>query len=403
MKILFLSRWFPFPADNGSKLRIYNLLKQLAQSHTVDLISFAEEDVQAPQMEGLQEICRKVEWARYRPFQPGRMRALMGFFSWKPRNVVDTFNNDMYAKVNNAIHSETYDVVIASQIDMGLYASCLPVPVRILEEMEITTIYDQYKQQSNPLKRLRARLTLLKLSYYLTRLFKNFDGITVVSEIERQHLLEVIPEDEKVVVVPNGVDTTYLSGDFGQPQPNTLVYNGALTYKANYDAVDYFLREIFPLIREKLPNVKLYITGSTKNVPLEDLPLQAGVEFTGYLLDVRPRVAETWLNVVPLRIGGGTRLKILESMGLGTPVISTSKGAEGLKVHPNEDIIIADTPEEFATATLRLLNDGELRARFAAAGRKTVASSYDWGAIGNNFIGWIEDTRRKAGGHHGNS
>lgn len=400
MKILFLSRWFPYPADNGSKLRIYNLLKQLARNHSVDLISFANEDMREAHLSGLHDICRKVEWVHYRPFQPGRMRALLGFFSWKPRNVVDTFNEEMCAKVSAAICSEAYDVIIASQIDMAGYANRQPVPVRILEEMEITTIYDQYKHQPDFMKRLRARLTLMKLSNYLDRLFKDFDGITVVSELERQNLLDAVPENQKIVVVPNGVDVTHLSGDFGQPQPDTLVYNGALTYEANFDAVEYFLREIFPLIRAKSPEVKLYITGSTKNVPLEKLPAQQGVIFTGYLPDVRSRVAETWLNVVPLRIGGGTRLKILESMALGTPVVSTSKGAEGLNVHPGEDILIADSPEAFANAVLRLLNNAALRARLSSAGRRTVASCYDWGSIGRSFIGWIEDTRGKVRDNH---
>jgi glycosyltransferase involved in cell wall biosynthesis len=153
----------------------------------------------------------------------------------------------------------------------------------------------------------------------------------------------------------------------------------------------YFLREIYPLIRDQHNEVSLTITGSTKGVDLTTLMLDESVSLSGYVDDIRPLVAGSAVCVVPLRIGGGTRLKLLESMALGTPVVSTSKGAEGLDVVNGEHLLIADTPADFATCTLRLLCDTRLRRRLAINARQLVEEKYDWKQIGQRFVDLVED------------
>lgn len=376
MKILFLSRWFPSPPDNGSKLRIYSLLRHLSTSHTVDLISFTEGEAPEGDLNVLRGFCRSVQVVPYRPFEPGLWQSLAGFVSWRPRSVIETHSAALETLAAQSSAREAYDLVIASQIDMAPYAATLPARRRVFEEVELTTLYEQYATQRNPLKRLRAWLTWSKLSYYLPRLARSFDGFTVVSEQERARLLALVP-GAHAAVAPNGVDCAALGGDFGRPEPGSLLYNGALTYSANYDAVAYFLGEIFPLVRAQHPDARLYVTGRTNGIPLEALPDRTGVTFTGYLRDVRQQVAAAWASVVPLRQGGGTRLKILESLALGTPVIATSKGAEGLDLCPGEEYLRADTPQDFAHAVLRLLDDPDLRQRLSVAGRQ-AAQRYDW-------------------------
>jgi glycosyltransferase involved in cell wall biosynthesis len=221
-------------------------------------------------------------------------------------------------------------------------------------------------------------LTWLKLSRYLSRLLRSFQGVTVVSQRERELSARLLPEHAQVAVVPNGVDLEANSGDFGIPEPDTLIYSGALTYVANLDAMEFFLGDIMPLIQARRPGVTIKITGRYDGVPIERLPMRSGVMLTGYLDDVRPAIAQSWVCVVPLRIGGGTRLKILEAMALGTPVVSTSKGAEGLEVTAGQDILIADGPSAFADAVLRLLDDPQLRNRLADAGRQLVQVRYGW-------------------------
>jgi glycosyltransferase involved in cell wall biosynthesis len=196
-----------------------------------------------------------------------------------------------------------------------------------------------------------------------------------------------------VEVIPNGVDAaamTAAAGEANLPQPDTLIYSGALTYSANFDAVDYFLREIFPHIRATRPDTKLLVTGKLEGVPVERLPQLPGVEFTGYLPDVSVAVARSWASVVPLRIGGGTRLKILEAMALGTPVVATRKGVEGLDVTPERDFLLADTPADFAAQTLRLLAGPDLRLALSYQARQTVQAKYDWADIGRVFNGFLD-------------
>jgi glycosyltransferase involved in cell wall biosynthesis len=238
--------------------------------------------------------------------------------------------------------------------------------------------------------RVRHGLTWLKMRSYVRRLLQDFDGCTVVSRQEHARVRQVAPDYHNVEIIPNGIDLAGYHGDHGVPEPDTIVYAGSLTYSANFDAVRYFLEEIYPLIQRARPSVKFSVTGKLDGVPVDSLPRYDGVTFTGYLNDVRPAVARSWVSVVPLRQGGGTRLKILESLALRTPVVSTTKGAEGLDLVDGRDLLIADAPADFAAAVLRMLDDSALRERLRTNGRREVAAKYDWHAIGQNLCGFAE-------------
>ena len=205
------------------------------------------------------------------------------------------------------------------------------------------------------------------------------DACTVVSDGEQTSLESFLPAGAMVRVVPNGADVQGQRGDFGDPEPDSLVYPGALTYHANLNAMEYFLERIFPLLRSRRPAVILRITGEPGRAGRRLVARRgAGVVLTGPLEDVRPCVATSRACVIPLRIGGGTRVKILEAMALGTPVVATPKGAEGLHVADGNDLLIARPPEDFAVAVRRLLEDDSLRWRIADTARRTVAEQYDW-------------------------
>jgi glycosyltransferase involved in cell wall biosynthesis len=155
--------------------------------------------------------------------------------------------------------------------------------------------------------------------------------------------------------------------------------------------VAYFLRWIWPEIRKAAPEAVFKVTGKVDGVDISRLPLDAHAQLAGYQADIRAFIANSWACVVPLRTGGGTRLKILEAMAVGTPVISTEKGAEGLAVTPGEDILIADTAADFAAQTVRLLGDPELRRRLAQNGRRLVEARYNWERIGGQFVNLVEE------------
>lgn len=396
MRVLFLSRWYPYPPDNGSKIRIFNLIQRLAARHTVDLVSFTEEALADEQWRAMRASCRNVVAVPYRPFQPRRWKALLGFFSPRPRSVIDTHNVEMQQQVAQAGRGGEVDVVIASEIDMAPYALAVPGVPRIFEEVELTVLYENYLKQRSPLQKARRGLGWWKTSRYAARLLRAFDGCTVVSEAERERIEAVLPGYQPVAVIPNGVDVAHHTGAFGAPEADTLIYSGALTYEANFDAMDFFLREVFPLIRAERPNARIAITGKLNGAPVDRLPRLEGVVFTGYLDDVRPAVARSWVSVVPLREGGGTRLKVLEALALGTPVVATRKGAEGLDLAPGRDLMIADDPAGIAAAVVHVLRDPEWRAVLSRNGRQAVAGKYDWQTIGQRFCDFVETVVSKA-------
>lgn len=377
MNVLFLSWWFPYPPDNGSKMRIYNLLRRLSRNHTITLLTFSDDPAtDAAHLPALREFCADVQVVQRIPFTPGRWRALRGFVSLWPRVLVETYSQEMVDLVTQ--HAGAHDLVIASEIWTSRYALAAGDRPRVLEDLEVAPFYEGRGLQQDLFWQLRYTPMWWKFRRLVRWLARRFDAITVVSDEGARLLEELAPTHNLLTVVPNGVDLSLYDGAFGQPVPDALIFPGALTFFANYGAMAYFLEEIYPLVKAHRPQTVLRITGKTNGVDLSALPVGDGVIFTGYLDDIRPAVAQSWACVVPLTVGGGTRLKILESLALGTPVVATSKGAEGLDVTPGEDILIADEPADFADAILCLLGDQALRAKLAANGRRLVKERYSW-------------------------
>jgi polysaccharide biosynthesis protein PslH len=391
MKILFVSRWYPYPVDNGSKIRIYNLIRILAKSHSIDLISFSSEKVSEERIAAMKQYCQDIKTAEYRVKDEYSIRWLKSFLLPQPRSMTLSHSHEMQKFIEEADCSASYDVVISSQLDMAAYTHPWHSSPKIFEEIELTTLYEKFSLEHNPFVRTRRYFMWLKYKQYVNNLLKCFKSSTVVSELERRRVQLIAPEYKNVEVVPNGIDTTYLSGDFGELEPNSLVYSGALSYYANLDAMEYFIGEILPLIQQKIPNVKLYITGSVAGIEIDKLQQNSGVIFTGYLEDIRPRIAKSLVSIVPLRIGGGTRLKILESLALKTPVVSTVKGAEGLDLVGGKDLLIADHPEDFAAAVIKVLRDPALRNQLGIQGCEAVRQTYDWQTVGEKLNKVLEN------------
>jgi glycosyltransferase involved in cell wall biosynthesis len=253
---------------------------------------------------------------------------------------------------------------------------------------------EAYQQATGMTIRARRWLAWRKFQRYEKWLFGQFDLSLTVTERDRQTLLKLLRgKPQQVGVAPNGVDTAYNHPGLAQVEPETLVFNGALTYSANYEAMEYFLSQVFPTVLARVPRARLRVTGKTEGVALDRLRLNDNVSLTGYLEDIRPTVAASWACVVPLLAGGGTRLKILEAMALGTPVISTSKGAEGLDATDGKHLLIADTPDQFAEKTVRLLQEPELRLTLAHNARQLVLDKYDWAGIGRHVCDLVERCR----------
>jgi glycosyltransferase involved in cell wall biosynthesis len=403
MNLLFLSRWLPYPANNGSRLRIYNLLKRLLkEGHRVHLITFYEQgDDLDLARQNATEFCTEMDAVLYKPFQPGSLRSRLAFFSLKPRWAVTTYRPKMAELVEAGLTTHKIDVLIANAIDMACYgavAGKYGIPA-LLEELELGKLFEQYSLAPTPKQHLRNGLTWLKMAGYVRRLARHYQAVTVVSEKELE-LVGRLVDRNKITVLPNGADLTTCSY---QPYRATdrakqIIFNGALSFNLNYEAMHFFLNRIFPLLRQQEPDLELLITGKCDNLDrlklVEGQPARLeGVRFTGYVEDIRPLITSSQVCIVPLLQGGGTRLKILEAFALGTPVVATTKGAEGLAAQPDRHLLIADDPAEFARAVLWVINEPELAANLTANARLLTQTHYDWDRVGLKLNALLDELR----------
>jgi glycosyltransferase involved in cell wall biosynthesis len=390
VRLLFLSRWFPDPPDNGARLRAFNTLGLLAEQHEITLLSFAEpgQPQAANPSASLRERCRRIRVFPFRPYRPADPRALLGLLAPWPRSLVATHSPAMVRAVRDELRAQPYDLIVAAGLGMVPYVPAGAEPA-LLEELEVGTYHDAVAGATSRAARARAQLTCWKLGRYLRRRLPRFAVCAAASERELRLVERLAPGCTRLAVLPNAVDLASYPQDFGRPEPDSLIYAGALTYAANYDAVASFLRETYPLIARQVPGLRFRVTGSLEGVDLAGLPRPPGLVLTGRVPDVRPLVARSWASVVPLRRGSGTRLKILESLALGTPVVSTAKGAEGLAARDGQHLVIAEQPAEFAERVVSLLRSPALRCRLSSAGRRLVAEQYDLAVVGRTLRGLV--------------
>jgi polysaccharide biosynthesis protein PslH len=384
MRILFLSRWYPYPADNGSKIRVSGLLRALSERHEVTVISFVDpsEPREAPPSPG--PACTHV--CAYRDFAPRSRRALAGIFARTPRFLVDTHNPEMDALIRRAVRDTRFDLVIASQVSMAAYHEAFRGVPAVFEEVELGAYRPDGVARSSPLARLRRELTWAKHSRYVARLLESFACCTVASERERELLAAAAPRYPNVYIVPNAVEAGSLAAA-ARRDAHELIFTGSLRYGPNLDAMAWFVDQIFPAIRSEIPAAHLTITGDTGGVPLSQ---GEHVTLTGRVPNARPLLARSSVSVAPIRQGGGTRLKILEAMALRTPVVATTKAVEGIEVRDREHLLVADTPSDFASAVLRVLGHPSEAAAMADRAWRVFQARYEAGAIGSRFANLME-------------
>jgi glycosyltransferase involved in cell wall biosynthesis len=293
----------------------------------------------------------------------------------------------MAKRIREVVSRQDFDLVVASELGTACYSRYFEGIPALLDEVEVGLFFDFIANARTPWPRFRNRLTWIKHKYYLQQLLKDFYACTVPSERERDLLSKAVSGYKAIEVIPNCIDLSCYQGVPKTVQPNSLIFTGSFRYSANYDSMVRFLQEIYPLIQAKLPEVNLKITGDHVGLPL---PHAGHVTLTGFVDDIKLLIASARVSIVPIRVGGGTRLKIIEAMALGTPVVTTSKGAEGLDVQSGKHLLIADTPETFAESVLCLLRDQELHDRLARNGYQLVREKYDLEVILPSFLSLVQ-------------
>lgn len=388
-KVLFLSRWYPVPSDNGSKIRIYNLINGLAKCYDVTLISFDDSPAVDRSNDEMKTICSDVITIPIRQFNPDSIKARLGILTSTPRSLIDTYSPDMAQQINETITKQKPDLVIASQLGTASYHKVFKMLPAVFEEVELGQLSSNVKHPRSITRRLRNQLTWIKYQQYLSNLLCSFRACTVVSEREKLLLPGKKAANIQVEIIPNCININDYQHVDHTPQTDTLIFTGSFSYYPNFEAVIWFLEKIFPKIQENCPSMKLILTGDSAGY---SIPQIENVIQTGFVEDVKPYIASSSVSVVPMISGGGTRLKILEAMALHTPVVTTSKGAEGLDVEHEVNILIADAPDEFAENILRITNHQELRNTLTKNAYQLILDRYEWSVVMPSFINLVDTT-----------
>jgi polysaccharide biosynthesis protein PslH len=389
LKVLLLSPVAPSPPRFGAQARTHGLLTNLAQRHEITAIILHEED-SVPQTSGaaIRSYCKEVHFIRNPHGVSGWRRRLLQLRSWFSRRSYQHLSSmvpELQRLLDEVLGERRFDVVFVNFPHLAHYRlrqspPGAPSPVVIIDSHDVH--YDLARQIAMSAesfgRRLHARLNWRKLQREEIEAYENADGVCVCSLADQHRLAKDAPS-ARTVVIPNAADIEGMQPRPSDPAPDTdtVLFFGLLSTVPNVDGLLYFVREIWPRIFAARPGARFLIVGANPGPRLKALE-GSGVSFVGPVEDLRPYLSRAGVVVVPLRLGSGTRLKILESWAMARPVVSTSLGAEGLKSVAGRHLLIADDPAEFAAGVLRVLSEPELATRLGVAGRALVSESYSW-------------------------
>lgn len=387
MNILFLSTRSPYPLISGHSLRTYHILRGAAERHDVTLVTFIqlEDELKKSNIEHLQNICKAVYTFRI-PVDVSKSKLAVSLFL----NLFGSlpFVAEKYdvpvvrRKINQIIRTENIDLVHVDMLPLTVYVNEFgPLPkILVNHNVESVRLYRWYQAERKLLKKFYLYLQWLKLRSFERSALTKFGCCVVVSDTDKQ-ILQNMGNNSRFFVVPNGTDTAFFRPTGKPTVENSVIWIGHMDVHTNKDAVLYFWREIYPLLRKKQPEVQTIFVGTS---PPKEIALaakkDAQVKVTGFVHDIRPYLDEAAVMLVPIRIGSGTRLKILDAMAMEKAIVSTSVGAEGLDITPGKNILLADHPEDFTNKTIELLNNRNMRSNLQKEARQ-LAKTYDWNII----------------------
>jgi polysaccharide biosynthesis protein PslH len=388
IKALMIAGRVPWPTDDGWKLRTFNIIKGLSQQGLeIHLIAFGSGNATDQQYNDLRVFTNRLEVVP-RNKSYAFMDLMKGLVTSMPFSVLNYFQTNFKNRIVALCKEENYDMLLVEDIVMAEYAKSIAIPVRFLDmhNIESNLLRRYAESEKNLLRKIYAYITSRKLEKYETETAQIFNGIFVCSDNDQKLLMELgvrVP----VVAVSNGIDPSLFKEPPRKIEYGEIVFVGSMDYHANISGVMYFVKEIFPLILARIPDAKFSIVGKNPGDEIFSLASK-NIRVTGKVDDVRPFLSQASLVIVPLIVGGGTRLKILEAMAMAKAVVSTSLGCEGINANNGETIWLEDTPESFASRVVSLLMNYEEAEIMGKKAREFVIQNYDW----NNTTGKIVET-----------
>jgi sugar transferase (PEP-CTERM/EpsH1 system associated) len=383
MRLLIVSNTVPWPPNSGGRLRRYHLLRRIASRCEVHLAYHAWTPEEAAESGELEDLCARIVTARVQrsPLSRLPLRMAADLARARPPELALWRSPELAAKIRELLAEVPYDLFQVDESFMASYRDLLPrrhPPHSVLAFNDVRFAQIRSLAEIEPRPGLRAwkRLNGWLGARWEPRVAERFERCITVSEPDRRRLLDANPR-LRVDVVPNGADSEELLPLAPSQGPPSLLFVGEMSYEPCVDAAERLCLEVLPRVRAELPTVQVWIVGRDPSERVRALAGD-GVHVTGMVEDVRPFYARCHVAVAPLRAGGGSRIKILEAIALGRPVVSTRLGAEGLDLADQEHLLLADGAEALATCTLALLRDPELASAIAARARRLVEKRYDW-------------------------
>jgi glycosyltransferase involved in cell wall biosynthesis len=416
MRILWLKTELLHPVDKGGKIRTFHMLKELKREHHVTYLTLDDGSGAVDAEARATEYCHELVRVEHRT----RAKFSAGFYGELAANLVSPLPYFMKKYESAGMCREIERLVAGDKFDV-LVCDFLQPSVNVPPGLRVATVLFQhnveamiwkrhYEVQRNPLKKAYLYGQWRKSFAYERAACRRFDAVVAVSREDA----ETMRSDygvERVADVPTGVDTDYFrpgahdnnnngggnNNNGARRAAHNLVFTGSMDWLPNEDAIQYFTREIMPLVKERVPDATLTVVGRNPYASLIELSKRdPSVIVTGRVEDVRPYMDGAAAYVVPIRVGGGTRLKIYEAMAMEQPIISTTVGAEGLPVSDGSHLLLADTPQEFAAAVVRVLTDKSLADALGASAARLVREQFGWGRVAASFAEiCAEAVRRK--------
>lgn len=378
MRILFVTPYVP----SLIRVRSFSLIKSLSTMHEVSLVSLLVEDYERALVKDVEEYCVSVDLVPL-PRWKAYTNCLQALPSLMPLRVAYYRSSAFVQRIKEVIHRQKIDVV------HGELIKTVPTLKAVLAEKNIPVLYDsvdciswflqqQLETTRNPLKKVFVYSELLKMRRYEGRTLADFDQVIISSAHDRDYLGKLTGQPEKIQVVDNCVDTDYFTPWTDPREPNSLVFCAKLDYFPNTQAILHFCERTLPLIWKRRPEVRLTIVGNNPPQAVRALATDERIAVTGYVPDTRPYIGTASVALAPLLVAAGTQLKILEALAMSTPVVTTPRCCRALAAQHGVHLLVAEEPQAYADAIIKLLDDPDLAEGMGKAGRQFVAENYSW-------------------------
>jgi sugar transferase (PEP-CTERM/EpsH1 system associated) len=379
MKLLFTANRFPYPPYRGDKLKIFHLAKRLSQKHELHLVTFLQDESDRQYLPELQKIFKEIHLIPLSKAQ-SYLNSLLAFFHKEPFQVRYFHSAKMEQKLRELQAQHEYDAVHVQHLRMAQYWSEIKNVPRILDLPDAYSLYWKRRiETSQGLLKSFARIEQKRVFDYES-ILQEYD-LSLVCSREDQAYLQQELNIKNVQLLPNGVDlSTFASDTHNYSLDRTILFTGNMDYAPNVDAVLYFVTEIFPLIKQQVPDAVFVIAGQRPVKKVQELAA-GDIKITGFVQDLSAMYASAAIVVAPLRFGAGTQNKVLEAMAMGVPVVSRNIGFNGLNIVSGEGVILAIETEAFAEECIALLQSRELRSKVGQQGKEVIRTQFDWDVI----------------------